>query len=439
MMNTLEELFPGYYAPTKDGFSSLWKDGLFVLDSNVLLDLYMVPDQTRRQALDALSKLKQRLWLPYQSALEFQRLRIKMIGDGRIKVAKAVEPLEEALAKFEAAVASVELEKRGLTKAAADMTDLLSKGKGIIAAAQDALNSQVDLVGEDPIRDAVSELFAGRIGDAPDEKTLEGWYKDAVERYKHRMGPGCEDDDKKNPTFLHNGVLYNKHYGDFVIWQQTIQIAKDAEIKGVVMLTQERKIDWMSKHERRTAGPQPEISAEIRKEAQIDTFWVYNLEEFLQEARTRLNAEVSDRTLHDLADVRISLPAAAEVERLEWSGTDFANWLISRGVSAKIRGGRYAAGPADRGHWYLAIDSGGIGYVKAEKQFVEIVRKCQELGAVSMEVFWLLNTEEREGPSEKIKLFMEEVKKIGDLSGIRVTYYAGAPNRDYELLGRVVL
>lgn len=434
MMNTLEDLFPGYYAPSGDSLSALWSEGLFVLDSNVLLDLYMVPDQTRRQTLDALSKLKQRLWLPYQSALEFQRLRIKMIGDGRTKVAKAVEPLEDALAKFEAAVASVELEKRGLTKAATDMTDLLAKGKLIIASAQDALNSQVDLVGEDPIRDAVSELFSGRIGDAPNQETLDRWYKAAETRYKHRMGPGCEDDEKKNPTFLHNGVLYNKHYGDFVIWQQTIEIAKDTAIKGVVMLTQERKVDWMSKHERRTAGPQPEISAEIKREAQLDAFWVYNLEEFLQEARTRLNAEVSDRTLDDLADVRVIQPDFDDHEHPEWSGTTFVEWLTSRKVPVQIEGGKYAAGPVQRGHWLLAIDAEGIGQTGSQRQFVEIVKMCQHRGAESLDIFWLFKGD-RDAATQKILEFMDGFRKSRDVAGLIVTYYAGAPHRDSELLG----
>ncbi|MGZ3645243.1 MAG: hypothetical protein ACXVCM_15485, partial [Ktedonobacteraceae bacterium] len=36
----MQELFPGYYRPTKEEFSTMWQQCIFVFDANVLLNIY---------------------------------------------------------------------------------------------------------------------------------------------------------------------------------------------------------------------------------------------------------------------------------------------------------------------------------------------------------------------------------------------------------------
>lgn len=401
-MTKLQELFPGHYAPSEADLSQLWKQGTFVVDANVLLQLYALPETTRNETLMALDGLGERLWMPYQVAVEYQRNRVRAIGQARDRVTKVIAPLTESLAKFEAAVADVQLEKRGLKDACSRMVELLSAGNSIIGDAQSALESQVDLTGPDPIREAIGKIYADRIGPAPLQVQLDAWYAEAKERYRHKLGPGFEDASKKDPTFRHGSFVYNKVYGDYVIWRQTIAYMADLEdASDLVFVTQDRKPDWWLKHNERLSGPHPELIAEMRKEAKLDRFWMYDLEEFLQAARTRMNADVSETTLHDVADANLSasklLERAAKLreiaEGVRKSAADMSARLREQGVKPDVVASYYAAGrsPDASGTWTVATDARGLGQFVSTGSFGNLVRILKNKGAEGIEFYCYLS------------------------------------------------
>lgn len=75
----MKSSFPGYYRPTKNELTEMWETCLFVLDANVLLNLYRYSPKTREELLDILKGISDRLWVPHQAALEYQRNRIDVI------------------------------------------------------------------------------------------------------------------------------------------------------------------------------------------------------------------------------------------------------------------------------------------------------------------------------------------------------------------------
>jgi hypothetical protein len=72
----MRETFPGYYTPSDAEFKRLWTKSLFVLDANVLLNLYRYSSETRKKLIEILQRLDTRLWVPHQAALEYQRNRL---------------------------------------------------------------------------------------------------------------------------------------------------------------------------------------------------------------------------------------------------------------------------------------------------------------------------------------------------------------------------
>ena len=72
----MRDLFPGFYVPTAAQFARLWEECLLVLDSSVLLNLYRFPTSASRELLAVLQTFENRLWIPHQVALEFQRNRL---------------------------------------------------------------------------------------------------------------------------------------------------------------------------------------------------------------------------------------------------------------------------------------------------------------------------------------------------------------------------
>ena len=60
-----------YYKPSEEELKRYWKECIFVLDANVLLDLYRYSEESRNELLRILVAYKDRLWIPAQVALEF--------------------------------------------------------------------------------------------------------------------------------------------------------------------------------------------------------------------------------------------------------------------------------------------------------------------------------------------------------------------------------
>src|SRR5690242_10763012 len=77
----MKESFIGFYRPTEEELADLWKNCIFILDANVLLDLYRYPKEARDDLIGILRKISDRLWVPYQAALEYQENRLIVIAD----------------------------------------------------------------------------------------------------------------------------------------------------------------------------------------------------------------------------------------------------------------------------------------------------------------------------------------------------------------------
>jgi hypothetical protein len=54
----MKDLFPGYYPLSKDEFDELWKNCVFILDTNSILNLYRYNDETRTDFIDVLRKIE---------------------------------------------------------------------------------------------------------------------------------------------------------------------------------------------------------------------------------------------------------------------------------------------------------------------------------------------------------------------------------------------
>ena len=105
----MKKEFPGWYQITSQERGALSRYAIFALDSNVLLNLYGMGDSTRTALLEILRRLafKKRLWLPHQSALEFQRQRpgkiLEQIAPAkklRENIKKVLDVTEKALSEL---------------------------------------------------------------------------------------------------------------------------------------------------------------------------------------------------------------------------------------------------------------------------------------------------------------------------------------------------
>jgi hypothetical protein len=305
----MKQTFAGYYTPTAAEYERLWKEGLVVLDTNVLLDLYRLPTATRDELFGVLELFKNRLWIPHQVGLEFQRRRLGAISTERDQSGKTLESANQLVDELSKAVGALEIDKRKIGVQSQPILDQLRAASAKVVEAISAVqNSQIDVSASDPVREKLDRLFEGRVGAAPAAQAeLDALMKGGDERFAQKIPPGWADADKeKNPaeaTFIYDHMRYQRKFGDLILWRQLIAHAKQSGIKCVLFVTRDTKEDWWWRERGRTIGPQPELVREIVRDGGVELFWMYNSVQFVQHAPRYTQAQVSAEAVNELKEI----------------------------------------------------------------------------------------------------------------------------------------
>ncbi|PKV76677.1 PIN-like domain-containing protein [Nocardia fluminea] len=297
--------FAGYYPPTGDELRRFVVEGLVVLDTNAVLDLYRFTDTTREEYFDALKLLGERLWIPNRVGEEFHDNRTTVIRERQdirdaisVQLAEPIEVLVSAIAAH--------AQRHGLDgPAAAD-----SVHKGVLAALEPVIRDIEGTTGavnldpdahpdSDPILTKISVLFHGKTGAALDEKQSSAAQNTHKLRMAGHIPPGYRD-----------GKKAERSIGDYLVWRQTLTEAADRKLP-VLIVTNEKKEDWVFRDGRYTM-PRVELVREMKRTAGCE-FHLVDVPTFLAMARKYLAAEVSEAAVDEAS--RVSDVAASESER----------------------------------------------------------------------------------------------------------------------------
>lgn len=305
----MRQEFGGYYAPTEEEYKRLWAEGLIVLDTNVLLDLYRLPASARDEIISVLEIHKERLWIPYQVALEFQKRRLSVIASERKSTEDALSESSELFESISNRVNALQIDKRGLGLESQPLVESLKVANDkLIEAIQSVHRAQLDIAVSDPIRDNLDSLLAGRLGSPPsDQAELDSLTEDGERRYDNKIPPGFADKDKdKNPneaSYHHDGLLYQRKFGDLILWRQMMRHVFKNKHKVVLFVTADRKEDWWWREQGKTVGPRPELIREMKKIAGVELFWMYSSSQFLENAKRFTQAKISESSVTELEEV----------------------------------------------------------------------------------------------------------------------------------------
>jgi hypothetical protein len=289
----MKKLFPGYYRLSKNDYSKLWRDCIFAFDANVLLNLYRYSPETRDEFLGILKDNSNRLWLPYQTALEYHQKRLIVIQQLADAYGSIQKLLKDTQNKIEDEFNT--LAGRG-RHPFIDETHFIEKiTRTFTELEEEILNlskKHPDLIDNDPVLEIVTTLFDGKVGSPYSFEQLTNVFREGEDRYKKKIPPGYRDNEKDDT---------NK-YGDLVIWFQLIDFAKK-EKHPIIFVTDDRKEDWWLKIKGRTIGPRPELIQEIVLEADI-LFYMYSADPFLEHARQYLKRKINQKAVDEIRDIR---------------------------------------------------------------------------------------------------------------------------------------
>ncbi|HNE31775.1 MAG TPA: PIN domain-containing protein [Nitrospira sp.] len=303
----MRDLFPGYYLPSEVEFKKLWREGLFILDTNVLLNLYRFPDKARADFLNVLRHIAPRLWIPFQVALEYQRNRLSVMSEQRKAYDEVEDIISKSLKQLRDKLSTLNLPTR---HPSINPTQFLQEVNVLFERYAEELRTlkqkERELTSEDPIRDAIHELLGKNVGSRPsNQEELDAIFKEGEDRYQRRIPPGHLDADKSmdkgGNRFVCGELVYQKEYGDLILWKQIINYARKEGKKYIVYVTDDSTDDWWHIVDKKTIGPRPELVEEIKQKGGVELFYMYGTERFMKFARTYLQVSVPPESISQVS------------------------------------------------------------------------------------------------------------------------------------------
>jgi len=307
----LRDCFKGFYNPTEELLQAAWTsdETLFVLDTNVLLNLYGYAEQTREDFFELLESLGEKLWIPFHVGLEYQRRRLEVIRDEKGIFNKISDNLDKIEKIFKGDFEQLALKRRfpklqeNTEKLHKDIAKSISSYKKSVSYWDE---KQPCVRSHDAIRERLNDLTAGKVGEGPEnQEWLECVYNEGKERYDNKIPPGYKDRNKSKSdqnTFSYDGLKYDRQYGDLILWKQLINKAKDEGIKNVIFVTDDSKEDWwyiLESRGKKQIGPHANLQSEIYREADLNIFHMYNTSSFLESGKKILDLGVHDSSIQD--------------------------------------------------------------------------------------------------------------------------------------------
>lgn len=337
----VKPLFEGYYDPTEDEIRKLWASALIVLDTNVLLNLYRFPDNARQEILALLKSQGHRLWIPYQVATEFQRNRLKVLRDEYDKAKALGAAVNKAHSAFRQSVLSVQLNERGSGEEVNAIMEKIAQNVSQLSVLAGKLaDGYISPSAVDEVNAFLTELLDGRVGARPlNQKQLDTCFAEAAERYAVGMGPGHLDQAKSGDKYMADGLIYDRQFGDYVLWKQLLAHAAEVKPSGILLITSDVKEDWWL-DTKSVSGlrPQPELVMDMQRRGKVSDFWMYTLSDFVKKSKIFLDSKVSENTISDVeqADQEQAEPIRATAQK----GTSFTSTSERKGVSFTSTFGR---------------------------------------------------------------------------------------------------
>lgn len=262
MKNSIKE----YIDLTSKEKDELWEEAVFVFDTNVLLNLYRYSSKTSEALINAFKKLSERIWIPHQVAYEFMKNRCEVIFD-----------LVSKYETFDKAKNTFLDQAKGLSNMKDTDPEIIQLNKSIEDWVEKTKKANLRVMNpnDDGILDDILELFDGKTGSAYTKKEKEDLMKEGEKRYKENVPPGYKDSSKKLSNECDNNA-----YGDFLVWKQIMEYAKNNH-KDIIFVTADQKEDWWYRPKNKTVGPLIELRKEFG-EMTNQRFLMYSMNHFME-------------------------------------------------------------------------------------------------------------------------------------------------------------
>lgn len=250
---------------------------LVVFDTNVLLDLYRLPEETLEHLIDQFGEKLELFWIPKQVYIEYLRnsernrnSQINLCKELKTKVMQNLTNLEGNVNKVFSNEGKYKSEKFKDFKITLkeDLSTLRSNMKKNLKEIEDELNKSNTIVSKD--FDIINNFVKAIKADTSfSQLELIDIYEEGEKRYKYDIPPGFTDKSKNDID----------KYGDLIIWKEILRKVNGTQC-NVIFLQNEKKEDWWSGKERNQI---PDVLKEEFNNATLaeSNLYMMNFDEFL--------------------------------------------------------------------------------------------------------------------------------------------------------------
>jgi hypothetical protein len=291
----MRDIFPGHFKKSSSQIEDIWNDAFFMIDANILLNLYRYSESTKKDFLTILinRKIQKRLWLPYRAAQEYLQNRSTVIAEQSKSYLEMITSIDTFKAKLDNKRQHPFVSDSLKVNVDKVLDELLEELKN-------SHTKQEYIHDEDKIKTDIDRLFSKQITEKYDDKRLEELFSDGAKRYKEKIPPGYKDRHKANDEDTFASKM--RVYGDLIIWNQILDFAKNKQA-DIIFVTDDKKEDWWNVSSTgKTIGPKPELIEEFENETK-QSILIYQADRFFEYSSKYLNQNVNPGSKDEITDL----------------------------------------------------------------------------------------------------------------------------------------
>lgn len=253
----LRDGFLEYATPSDADYREVLKNGLVVVDTNVLLNLYRYHPTTREDLFQILETLGPRLFIPHQVAAEFWNNRETTIRDSTEGTTRLKAVLDgqrsQSIQELRAWANRVALPPEPLDSLAESLRTAYEElAARVDEYSEESLRLNALSTNEDPVLDRLVATLEGRVGPPMSPEELDEARAEAERRIENDEPPGYADSDKTGDA----------RFGDYFLWREVLTEASARKV-DLLLVTGDIKEDWWRREKGETRGPRLELSREF--------------------------------------------------------------------------------------------------------------------------------------------------------------------------------
>lgn len=286
------------------------KEAIIIFDTNALLNLYLYTEKNRKKFFEILEhrEVKEKLWMPYQVACEIYSNRESKRYEIEKSRMNLINKCRGAFKGLENILNGNDFKRlRERDKDAFEKIEKKSNEMNEAFINEIKKNIEILKINEnkDEILNKINNIYESRVLKKPSKEYIEKLEEDGKKRYEKKIAPGYEDKNKLN----------NK-YGDFFIWREIIDLAKEKK-KNIVFISDDAKEDWRHEVNEKSCGAKKELLKEFKEETEGQLFFLWESEEFIKNYGTHYEIKKIDSLQKETKGITIDKIEIKDIDLLE--------------------------------------------------------------------------------------------------------------------------